>query len=156
MMVCCHCGKPRQRQVDCSSPLNSGAPAVNAATVTQPSFQSDAQTYTPASVTVYNKDDQRHYMSRVHRNSTARIDTSNTWSFAQRVDFFDRNQCQDCGSDISTNLLLDGAAITHVSPPWFVPETPIQSLERDSWLRHVCAANSQSLNGRGNKDFFWN
>ena len=41
-----------------------------------------------------------------------------------------------------------------VCPPWFAPETPINSLERNFRRRYLCAANGQSHTCRGTIDVF--
>ena len=115
------------------------------------SFQSDTQMHTvpqasPSTITIH---------GTTYRKSTntppARIATSHSRRCAQRV-FSVRSHFPDCGSDMWTKLVVDGGATTHVYLPWFALQTPIQSLDWNSWLRHLRAADGHSLTCRGTRD----
>ena len=146
LTMCWNCWKLGHRQSDCSSLQGAprGAPAVQAATVV-PSPQPHAHLHNrhrPLSRSMASHTRRPHSLSQQHlQHLQLRI----------ALGFL---RLADCGSDTWTKLLFDGGAITHLAPHWFAPETLIQCLERDSWFRHWCAANGQSLKCRGTKDLF--
>ena len=129
-----------------------GAPAVHAATVV-PSFQSDAQLYTapqvsPSTITITST---AQHISRSPGTPPLSLTPQMTWRLMQNAGIFSNAPLLPIvGSDMRMTLLVDGGAITHVCPPvcppWFAPETPINSLERNFRRRYLCTMSGQSLN----------